>query len=96
MTTHPSILAWKIPWTEEPSGLHSIGSKESNMTENIHIHTHTLSLSLSLCYKRIQLRKSQMEEMERAKYGEKGMGLPGSPVESPSHHLHKSTNVESL
>ena len=25
METHSSILAWKIPWTEEPSGLQSIG-----------------------------------------------------------------------
>ena len=27
MTTHFSILAWKIPWTEEPSGLQSIVSQ---------------------------------------------------------------------
>ena len=27
MTTHSSILAWKIPWTEEPGGLQSIGSQ---------------------------------------------------------------------
>ena len=26
MTTHSSILAWRIPWTEEPGGLWSIGS----------------------------------------------------------------------
>ena len=26
MATHSSILAWKIPWTEEPSRLRSIGS----------------------------------------------------------------------
>ena len=25
--THPSILAWRIPWTEEPSELQSIGSQ---------------------------------------------------------------------
>ena len=25
MATHPSILAWKSPWTEEPGGLQSIG-----------------------------------------------------------------------
>ena len=25
MATYSSILAWKIPWTEEPSGLQSIG-----------------------------------------------------------------------
>ena len=27
MATHSSILAWKIPWTEEPGGLQSKGSK---------------------------------------------------------------------
>ena len=27
MTTHPSILTWRIPWTEEPGGLLSIGSQ---------------------------------------------------------------------
>ena len=26
MTTHSSILAWRIPWTEGPSGLQSMGS----------------------------------------------------------------------
>ena len=33
MTTYSSILAWRIPWTEEPGGLQSTGSKESDMTE---------------------------------------------------------------
>ena len=33
MATHSSILAWRIPWTEEPGGLQSMGSKESDMTE---------------------------------------------------------------
>ena len=27
MTTHSSILAWRIPWTEEPGGLQSMGSQ---------------------------------------------------------------------
>ena len=27
MATHSSILAWEIPWTEEPQGLQSIGSQ---------------------------------------------------------------------
>ena len=27
MTTHPSILAWRIPWTEEPGKLQSMGSQ---------------------------------------------------------------------
>ena len=32
MTTHSSILAWRIPWTEEPGRLQAMGSKESDMT----------------------------------------------------------------
>ena len=33
MATHSSILAWKIPWTEEPGGLQSMGSQESDTTK---------------------------------------------------------------
>ena len=29
--THSSLLAWRIPWTEEPGGLQSMGSHESDM-----------------------------------------------------------------
>ena len=29
MATHSSILAWRIPWTEEPGGLQSMGAAES-------------------------------------------------------------------
>ena len=32
MATQSSILAWKTIWTEEPGGLESIGSQESDMT----------------------------------------------------------------
>ena len=32
MATHSSILAWKIPWTEEPGGLQSMGSQELDTT----------------------------------------------------------------
>ena len=33
IATHFSLLAWEIPWTEEPGGLQSLGlQKESNMT----------------------------------------------------------------
>ena len=33
VATHSSILAWEIPWTEEPGQLQSIGHKESDTTE---------------------------------------------------------------
>ena len=36
MATHSSILAWRIPWTEEPGRLQSMGSRESDtLTTNI-------------------------------------------------------------
>ena len=36
MATHSGILAWKIPWTEEPVRLQSMGRKESGITERAH------------------------------------------------------------
>ena len=32
MATHSSILAWRIPWAEEPGGLQSVGLQESDRT----------------------------------------------------------------
>ena len=32
MAIHSSILSWRIPWTEEPGGLQSTGSQESDTT----------------------------------------------------------------
>ena len=43
MATHSSILAWRIPWTQEPDGLQSVGSQKSDTTEGL-----TLSLSLNI------------------------------------------------
>ena len=33
MATHSSILAWAIPWAEEPAGVQPTGSQESEMTK---------------------------------------------------------------
>ena len=33
IATHSSILPWRIPWTEEPSGLQSMGSQRVGMTK---------------------------------------------------------------
>ena len=35
MATHSSILAWRIPWTEEPGGLQTMDHKELDTTEQI-------------------------------------------------------------
>ena len=36
MATHSSILSWRIPWTEEPGGLQSMGLKELDTIERLH------------------------------------------------------------
>ena len=41
MATHSSILAWEIPWTEEPARLQSMGSQRLRyewVTEHAHVH----------------------------------------------------------
>ena len=38
MATQSSILAWRIPWTEELGGLQSMGGKEWDTTERLHFH----------------------------------------------------------
>ena len=42
MATHSSILAWRIPWTEEPAGLQSMGSqriRHNRVTKHKHQNT---------------------------------------------------------
>ena len=41
MATHSSILAWRIPWTEEPGGLQSMGSQRVGQDRGTNTHTHT-------------------------------------------------------
>ena len=35
MATHSTILAWSIPWTEEPGRLQSVGSQVSDRTDRL-------------------------------------------------------------
>ena len=42
IATHPSILAWRIPWTEEPGGLQFTGWQR--VGHDSHTHTHTYSM----------------------------------------------------
>ena len=46
MATCSSILAWRIPWTEEPGGLQIMGTKKNVMSEHSHL-PHQIVLTLS-------------------------------------------------
>ena len=41
MATHSSVLAWRIPWTKEPSGLQSIGLQRVRVKTEVIEHAHT-------------------------------------------------------
>ena len=44
MATHSSILAWRIPWKEEPGGLSSMQSQSQTRLKGLHEHVHTRGL----------------------------------------------------
>ena len=46
--THSSILAWRIPWTEEPGRLQSMGSQRVGQTERLSLHFHLSELRAEL------------------------------------------------
>ena len=48
MAIHSSILAWKIPWTEEAGGLQSMGLQELDTTWRLSHHHHHYSKSVFL------------------------------------------------
>ena len=47
MATHSSILAWRIPWTEEPGRLHAMGLQESDMTQQLNHPIQSVQTKLS-------------------------------------------------
>ena len=63
MATHSSILAWRIPWTEEPSGLQSMHRNELDMTERL---THTRSNGT--CWQIANLNKKKKEFYSKRPY----------------------------
>ena len=59
IATHSNILAWKIPWTEEPGGLQSIGLESWTQTERLSTHTPICLFSVSIPLLGRQLHESK-------------------------------------
>ena len=70
MESHSSILVWKILWTEEPSGLHSIGLQRVGH-ERVHTDTHTL-ICLYVCI---------YIDIERERERERNRGIKNTEIE---------------
>ena len=71
MATHSSILAWRIPWTEEPGGLQSMGLQKSgtgpvSACVCMHTHTHTHAHWNPLTWQLFQLPRSSSSITEES------------------------------
>ena len=79
MATHSSILAWRIPWTEEPGGLQFIGLHEvrqyrSNLAHSINLYTCS---SLYVSYTSIKFKNSNEWNQMKCLFKNKSLsGLP--------------------
>jgi len=77
MVTHSSILAWRIPWTEEPGGLQSMGMQRVGydwvIKTHVYAHAHT----------------RMSAHREKTPRGHSKRGLFASQGERP----HKETNT---
>ena len=70
MATHSSILAWRIPWTEELGGLQSTGRKESDTTERLQFHLVVQWLRLPLLGAPVQSLVGELRSCMPHKEGE--------------------------
>ena len=64
MATHSSILAWRIPWTEEPGGLQSMGSQSLTRLSNLataYIYIHIYIYIYTYIY--IYIKKEKKEHV---------------------------------
>ena len=90
MATDSSILAWKIPWTEEPGGLYSPwGRKELDTTEQLRFHHcvgHALLNKQWICEKVLNVKKSVMPWEDIRKIGDMTQ-----PSESSQSDLRNET-----
>ena len=60
--SHSSTLAWKIPWTEGPGRLQSMGSLRVGTTEQLHFHFHALEKEMATHSSVLAWRVPGMEE----------------------------------
>ena len=82
MAPHSSTLAWRIPWTDEPGRLQTMGSLRVDTTERIHFH-----ISLSC------IGEGNGNPLSVLAWRIPGTGEPGGP---PSMGSHSRTRLKRL
>ena len=76
MVAHSSVLAWRIPWTEEPGGLWSIGSQSQTWLKGLSTHTHLSGARRNgKCQNKGMLQRA-VKRSHGADYGWYGFQIP--------------------
>ena len=83
--THSSILAWRIPWTEELGGLQSNGRIELDTTERLHFHFHFHTFSSVQFSRSVVSGSLRPHESQHAR----------PPCPSPSPGVHSDSRPSS-
>ena len=77
MAIHPSILAWRIPWTEETVSYSPLGGKESDTTERLTLPQSELLLADYVCSDSFQISSQTLGRLCKDK-AETGVKLSQS------------------
>ena len=102
MATHASILAWRIPWTEKPDGLQSMGSQKSDINEHTHRGTSLAIQWLRLCTPNAQgpgsiPRQGTRSHMPQLRVCILQLKIPQLAIKTVAHItlkiLHEATNT---
>ena len=83
MASHSSALAWKIPWTEEPGGLQSMGSLRVGHTESDTLSNFIFTFHFHVLEKKIATHSSVLA-WRISGMGESG-GLPSMGLHRVGH-----------
>ena len=88
MATHSSTLGWRIPWTEEPSGLHSMESQSQTQLSKLLQTLNTLSE-----VKELKKQTSKCDKERRIHYYKL---LSSSTIDSTSEKENESEVAQSV
>ena len=80
MVTHSSILAWRIPWTEEPGSYSPWGHKEWDTTERPHFHFVFRSQVAQTVERLPTMQETQVQSLGREDPPEKEMATHSSTL----------------
>ena len=82
MATHSSVLVWKIPWTEEPDWLQSMGLQKSDMT-NYMVASQSFQTTFSACVHAKSLQSCPNQHLLHLlpwQAGSLSLAPPGKPL----------------